>query len=94
MTPTYRAQLQEELLRAVVTFGAAYTAADGSKIHGATETETIKHLTSGRDYFSGRQYRFPGIGDGWRFESAIVEAGFRVVEARNYRGQKCRVVTL
>lgn len=91
--PDYLNNLTNELLRATGR-GEKFTTLQGEIIEGATESDTIKHLTSGRDYFTGRQYRFPGIGNGWEFESAINAAGFRIVTARNYRNQICRVVTL
>lgn len=99
--PDYIAKLQEELARVTQRGGAwgtftvdARACHDvGKQILGATETEVISHLTSGRDYVSGRKHRFPGIGNGWNFESAINAAGYRIVYARNYRNQRCRVVT-
>lgn len=89
-------RLADELLR-VTTYGGMcgkFETRDGSVIEGSTESDVIKHLTSSRDYAAGRQYRFPGIGNGWVFEGAIEAAGFRIVEAKNRRGQTCRVVTL
>lgn len=59
---------------------------------GATESTVIKHLTSGRDYVTGRQHRFPGIGNGWNFEPAINAAGYRLITATNKRNQTCHVV--
>ena len=91
--PDYLDNLANELLRAT-SRGEKFTTLQGEIIEGATESDTIKHLTSGRDYYPGRQYRFPGIGSGWEFESAIEAAGFRIIKARNYRNQICRVVTL
>lgn len=90
------AALQNELLRVVgqTSFYNAFTLPNGSTIQGATESDVIKHLTSARDYVSGRQYRFPGIGSGWYFSEAIEAAGFKIVQAKNYRGQTCSVVTL
>ena len=91
--PDYLDNLANELLRATGR-GEKFTTLQGETIEGATESDTIKHLTSGRDYYPGRQYRFPGIGNGWEFESAIEAAGFRIVTARNYRNRICRVVTI
>ena len=90
------AALQDELLRVVgrVSYDSTFTLPNGATIQGATETDVIKHLTSGRDYVTGRQYRFPGIGSGWYFSEAIESAGFRLVKAKNFRGQTCSVVTL
>lgn len=91
--PDYLNNLANELLRATGR-GEKFTTLQGEIIEGATESDTIKHLTSGRNYYDGRQYRFPGIGSGCEFENAITAAGFRIVKARNYRNQNCRVVTL
>lgn len=91
--PDYLNNLANELLRATGR-GEKFTTIQGEIIEGATESDTIKHLTSGRNYFTGRQYRFPGIGSSREFENAIKAAGFRIVKARNYRNQICRVVTL
>lgn len=66
----------------------------GRIIQGATESDVIKHLTSKFDFETGRKTRFPGIGNGWNFESVINAAGFRLVSATNFRNQTCRVVTL
>ena len=88
--------LQAELLRVTARGGAygTFTAIDGSTFQGATETDVINHLTSKVDYVAGRQTRFPGIGNGWRFSAEIEAAGFVIRRGRNYRGQECSVVTL
>lgn len=65
----------------------------GQYIKAATESDTIRHLTT-KDHCSaepGREYRIAGIG-GWRFESTIKEVGFKIVYARNSRNQPCRIV--
>jgi hypothetical protein len=89
-------ELVNEVLRVVARGGVygTFTLADGAKVEGATETDVKRHLTSGRDFVPGRQWRFPGIASGWEFESALQGAGFRIVKARNYRGQVCNVVTI
>lgn len=89
----YLSRLTEELLR-VTCRGEKFKLPSGEVIEGATETDTIKHLTSSRDYYAGRKFTFPGIGNGWEFESAIQAAGFQVVRARNYRNTPCNVVTM
>ena len=89
----YIAKLQAELIR-VCCRGNKFTLDNGDAIDGATESETIAHLTSSRDYCTGRQTRFPGIGNGWNVESAINAAGFKVITAKNRRNQTCRIVTL
>lgn len=96
MTSKYYTDLQDELFRVVarVSVYNTFTAKDGSALQGATETDVIKHLTSRTDYVSGRQHTFPGIASGWRFPESIKAAGFTIVEAKNYRGQLCRVVTI
>lgn len=96
LTPTYLAHLQEELLRVVCRTGVyhTFTLDDGTTIQGSTETDVKQHLTSKRDFVSGRQHRFPGVASGWEFDSALQTAGFRIVKARNYRNTPCRVVTL
>lgn len=93
MTPEYLSQLAEEVLRAL-THGGKFTLNTGEVIDAATESDVIAHLTSGRNYHSGRKFRFPGIGNGWRFDSEMNAAGFKVIEARNRRGQKCRIIVL
>lgn len=70
-----------------------YTDDTGNKFIGGGESHVKKHLTSSRDYVSGRQFRFPGIANGWEFESAIRAAGYRLTKARNYRNQSVYVVT-
>lgn len=96
MTEEYMTHLQEELLRVTGRKGIyhTFTLSDGQTIQGATESDTKKHLTSRGDFVTGRQYRFPGIGNGWEFSSAIEKAGFRLTQAKNYRGQTCTVITL
>jgi len=93
-TPFYLEQLRTELERVCTDpcDSGMFLVEDGYDVRGATESTVIKHLTSGRDYVSGRQYRFPGIGNGWNFESAINAAGYRLIRATNRRGQKCRIV--
>lgn len=96
VSPNTVTALQDELLRVVGqnSFYNKFTALDGKPVQGATETDVVKHLTSGSDYVAGRQYRFPGIGSGWYFSEAIEAAGFKLIQARNYRNQLCSVVTL
>lgn len=91
-TAQFIESLQEELLR-VTARGVKFQSTAG-EIEGATETDVISHLTSGRTFVAGRKYRFPNIGNGWNFSSAIEAAGFQIVRAKNRRGQSCNVVTI
>lgn len=95
MNEAYRAALAAELARVTESgwMGGTFTLSDGTTVKGATETDTIKHLTSKRDYVDGRKHTFPGIGNGWVFESSINEAGYVIVDGRNKRGQQCAIVT-
>lgn len=95
-TADFLDKLQTELLRVTAAGGYYNKFKDeaGKDIEGATETDVIKHLTSAHDFQKGRQYRFPGIGNGWEFSSALKAAGFQIVRARNYRNQPCNIVTL
>lgn len=95
-TPEFKVQLQTELLRVVCQGGYynKFTLPNGTPVEGATESDVIQHLTSGRDFFAGRQFRFPGIGSGFRFSDAVEGAGFRIVQVRNYRNQPCTIVTI
>lgn len=83
-------RLQNELQR--VTRRGELFDVSGQQVEGATESDTIQHLTSRRYYVPGRQFRFPGIANGWVFEGEIKRAGFKIVDAVNRRGQRCRVV--
>ena len=65
----------------------------GQVFFGGGESHVKKHLTSSSDYVKGRQYRFPGIANGWEFRDAMRAAGYHVVKGINYRGQSCSVVT-
>lgn len=96
MNASYLESLTEELLRVVGRVGPYnnFTLPNGETVQGAVESEVISHLTSGRDFIPCRQHRFPGVGSGWNFSGAVESAGFRIVAARNYRGQTCRVVTI
>lgn len=96
LSKKYIEDLQTELLRVTGQTGIyhQFTLPNGELIQGATESDTIKHLTSGRDYVTGRQFRFPGMGNGWNYPVAFREAGFRILSARNYRNQPCRIVTI
>lgn len=92
MSEEYIQALQSELLR-VVGAGERFTVG-GETIEGATETDTIEHLTSKRGGRPGRKHLFPGLGSGWAFQNAIEKAGFRIVQGTNRRGQPCRIVTI
>lgn len=98
MDALFITRLTNELFRVCVREGKGYynqfTLPNGERIEGATETDVKKHLTSRHDYVQGREFRFPGIANGWEFEPAIKEAGFKIVSAKNFRGQTCRIVTL
>ena len=96
MNASYLESLTTELLRVVGRAGPynTFTLQNGETVQGAVESEVISHLTSGRDFIPGRQHRFPGIGSGWNFPGAVESAGFRIVAARNYRNQPCRIVTI
>ena len=91
--------LSEELLRAVTAPDfrgkvPKFTRHDGDAIEGQTESFVIKHLTAKRSPVKGRQFRFPGISTDFFFNDYIEAAGFEFVEARNERGQKCRVLVI
>jgi hypothetical protein len=96
MNASYIDSIANELLRVAGQKGVShtFTLPNGETIQGATESDTIKHLTSGREFVAGRQFRFPGVGSGWNFSGAVEAAGFRIVSAKNFRGQTCRVVTI
>lgn len=87
------ARLALELDR-VTNAGGQYTLANGTTVKAATETEAIRHLTSTRFgyYVEGRQFRFPGIGNGWVFDSSIEAAGYTRVSARSSRNLPCNIL--
>lgn len=95
----YQDALTNEVLVALAfaeksAYGKFKTPSGRLEFTGATETDVIAHLTSRRDYVAGRTQSFPGIAHHTRFEPELEACGFVVVEAINYRGQRCRAVTL
>lgn len=89
------ANLASELERVINAPRTGYFTLDsGERVKSATESDVKEHLTSTRFgcYEDGRQYRFPGIANGWRFDTEIKKAGYHRVEARNSRGQRCQIV--
>lgn len=92
--PIFLERLRKELDRCCAeSFYNTYTNAKGEKVIGGGEAHVKKHLTSSYDHVKGREYRFPGIANGWEFSSAMEAAGYRIVRAKNYRNQMCSVVT-
>lgn len=85
------ARLTEELDR-VTAAGDLYTLLNGRKVIAETESRAIAHLTSKHDFVPGRKYRFPGIGNGWRWSGDVEKAGYVIVGARNSRNLPCRVL--
>lgn len=91
--PEYLARLKAELERATKPgFYNTYKDANGKVFTGGGEGHVKKHLTSGSDYVDGRQFRFPGLANGWEFEPALRAAGFKIIKGYNYRNQFVSVV--
>lgn len=93
LSAQYLANLQMELERCCAPgYYNTYKDSNGKEFTGGGESHVKQHLTSSYNHVSGRQFRFPGIANGWNFEPTIKQAGYCVVEGINYRGQTCRVV--
>lgn len=88
--------LTAEIERAMAygAFKGTFTTSKGETITAITESDLGNHLTSKRFgmYADGRQYRFPGITNGWVFSSRLREAGFEIIGVKNRRNQTCNVI--